>query len=94
MPTLRSQAWIRPLWPPPVLRSRRYRRTRSARWRATWEGTWKGHGFNTIWRPHNPASPQDRFLELNLTDEKLVFTKINGAIPNRGWRCPTSTCSA
>ena len=24
-------------------------------------GTWKGHGFNTIWRPHNPDS-QDRFL--------------------------------
>ncbi len=48
------------------------------------EGTWVGHGFNTIWRPHHPASPQDRFLELNLTDETLVFTKINGPIPNRG----------
>ncbi len=47
-------------------------------------GTWTGHGFNTIWRPHHPSSPQDRFLELNLTTEKLVFTKINGAIPNRG----------
>jgi hypothetical protein len=47
------------------------------------EGTWKGHGFNAIWRPHNPPS-QDRFLELNITDETLAFTKINGPIPNRG----------
>jgi hypothetical protein len=48
-------------------------------------GTWKGHGFNTIWRPHPLAgSGQDRFLELNLTTETLAFTKINGAIPNRG----------
>jgi hypothetical protein len=47
-------------------------------------GTWKGAGFNAIWRPHNPSSPHDRFLELNLTDETLVFTKINGPIPNRG----------
>ena len=47
------------------------------------EGAWKGHGFNAIWRPHNPPS-QDRFLELNMTDETLVFTRINGAIPNRG----------
>ena len=47
------------------------------------EGTWKGHGFNAIWRPHNPPS-QDRFLELNMTNETLVFTRINGPIPNRG----------
>lgn len=47
-------------------------------------GSWTGHGFNTIWRPHSLASGQDRFLELNLTTEKLVFTPINGAIPNRG----------
>jgi hypothetical protein len=47
-------------------------------------GTWQGHGFNAIWRPHHPASPQDRFLELNETDETLVFTRINGPIPNRG----------
>jgi hypothetical protein len=52
------------------------------------EGTWKGHGFNTIWRPHHPANPQDRFLELNLTDETLVFTRINGPIPNRGLAMP------
>jgi hypothetical protein len=45
-------------------------------------GTWKGHGFNTIWRPHHLQ--QDRFLELNLTTEKIVFTRINGPIPNRG----------
>ena len=34
-------------------------------------GTWVGHGFNSIWRPHHPAS-QDRFLELNMTDETLI----------------------
>jgi hypothetical protein len=45
-------------------------------------GTWKGHGFNTIWRPHTGG--QDRFLELNLTTETIVFSKINGPIPNRG----------
>ncbi len=47
-------------------------------------GTWKGHGFNATWRPHHPANQQDRFLELNKTDETLVFTRINGPIPNRG----------
>ena len=47
-------------------------------------GTWKGHGFNAIWRPHHPADQQDRFLELNKTDETLAFTRINGPIPNRG----------
>jgi hypothetical protein len=46
-------------------------------------GTWKGKGFNAIWRPHHPSS-QDRFLELNITNETLVFTRINGPIPNRG----------
>jgi hypothetical protein len=45
-------------------------------------GTWKGHGFNTIWRPHHRR--QDRFLELNLTDETLFFARIQGRIPNRG----------
>jgi hypothetical protein len=50
-------------------------------------GTWKGHGFNTIWRPHHGGG-QDRFLELNLTTETLVFTKINGPIPNRGLLMP------
>jgi hypothetical protein len=52
------------------------------------EGAWKGTGFNTIWRPHHPANVQDRFLELNLTDETLVFTRINGPIPNRGLAMP------
>ncbi len=47
-------------------------------------GKWVGHGFNAIWRPHHPDNPQDRFLELNLTNETLVFSKINGPIPNRG----------
>jgi hypothetical protein len=51
-------------------------------------GTWKGQGFNAIWRPHHPAAQQDRFLELNLTDETLAFTKINGPIPNRGLAMP------
>ena len=51
-------------------------------------GTWKGHGFNTIWRPHHPSQQQDRFLELNLTTETIVFSKINGAIPNRGLAMP------
>ena len=51
-------------------------------------GTWVGHGFNAIWRPHRASTGQDRFLELNRTDEKLVFTEIDGAIPNRGLAMP------
>jgi hypothetical protein len=51
-------------------------------------GTWVGHGFNAIWRPHHPASAQDRFLELNMTNETLIFTPINGPIPNRGLAMP------
>jgi hypothetical protein len=51
-------------------------------------GTWVGHGFNAIWRPHLVTSGQDRFLELNRTDDKLVFTRINGSIPNRGLDMP------
>lgn len=57
-------------------------------------GVWKGHGFNQIWRPFNVASNptgnpppppnQDRFLELNLTNETLQFEEIPGKIPNRG----------
>lgn len=46
-------------------------------------GSWVGHGFNTIWRPnHTPG--QDRFLELNLTDENIDANAVSGAIPNRG----------
>jgi hypothetical protein len=54
-------------------------------------GTWTGQGFNAIWRPHHPAKPQDRFLELNMTVETLAFTPINGAIPNRGLAMPDIT---
>ncbi len=52
------------------------------------EGKWTGEGFNTIWRPNFPFSPQDRFLELNLTTETLEFIKIPGKIPNRGLAMP------
>jgi hypothetical protein len=53
------------------------------------KGKWRGHGFNTIWRPHPLAQGgHDRFLELNLTEETLVFTRIKGAIPNRGLAMP------
>jgi hypothetical protein len=53
------------------------------------KGEWRGHGFNTIWRPHPLAQGgHDRFLELNLTEETLVFTRIKGAIPNRGLAMP------
>jgi hypothetical protein len=47
-------------------------------------GTWQGKGFNAIWRPNLLTTGQDRFLELNVTDETLVFDKIAGQIPNRG----------
>jgi LysM repeat protein len=47
------------------------------------KGTWTGTGFNVIWRP-NSTPGQDRFLELNLTEETLRFEEIPGAIPNRG----------
>jgi hypothetical protein len=51
-------------------------------------GVWVGHGFNAIWRPHQLSTGQDRFLELNLTDDKIVFTRIDGDIPNRGLDMP------
>lgn len=49
-------------------------------------GTWEGTGFNVIWRPNfTPGNPaQDRFLELNLTSEKIEFSESIGDIPNRG----------
>jgi len=47
-------------------------------------GRWVGKGFNAIWRPNTLTSGQDRFLELNLTDETLEFVPIPGGIPNRG----------
>ena len=53
------------------------------------EAEWTGHGFNTIWRPHPIANGgQDRFLELNLTDDTIVFKRIPGEIPNRGLLMP------
>jgi len=53
------------------------------------KGEWTGQGFNTIWRPHELAQGgHDRFLELNLTTEKLVFSEIEGQIPNRGLLMP------
>jgi hypothetical protein len=52
-------------------------------------GKWVGKGFNQIWRPFHATPPvpatQDRFLELNLTDETLEFEEIQGPIPNRGF---------
>src|SRR5215469_2839679 len=49
------------------------------------KGTWTGTGFNVIWRPfHGQPADQDRFLELNLTEETLKFEEIPGPIPNRG----------
>jgi hypothetical protein len=56
---------------------------------ASLAGNWKGSGFNTIWRPDNPASQPvggqtKRFLELNLTSETLDFHVIPGVVPNRG----------
>lgn len=47
-------------------------------------GTWVGKGFNQIWRPFNPKTTSDRFLELNLTHEILEFSHSIGSIPNRG----------
>jgi hypothetical protein len=49
-------------------------------------GVFKGTGFNQIWRPFaiQTQPPQDRFLELNETEEVLQFVEIKGDIPNRG----------
>ena len=52
-------------------------------------GKWRGPGFNMIWRPNNITAPgnppgQDRFLEINVTDDQIEFTEIAGDIPNRG----------
>jgi hypothetical protein len=56
----------------------------------------RGNGFNTIFRPQNfaqtptdlggPANQgnNDNVLELNLTSERLTFSKALGSIPNRG----------
>lgn len=55
------------------------------------QGKWSGIGFNAIWRPNALSSGQDRFLELNVTDETLEFDLIQGAIPNRGLLQPDIT---
>jgi hypothetical protein len=47
-------------------------------------GSWAGRGLNTIWRPNQPATGSDRFLEINVTQENLEFDVIPGTIPNRG----------
>jgi len=62
-------------------------------------GDWVGNGFNTIFRPDSTVSPtvfpnpvtppvpprtMDNVLELNLTSEKLTFSKSLGSVPNRG----------
>jgi len=55
-------------------------------------GTWTGTGFNAIWRPNQLTTGQDRFLELNLTQETLEFSQpIPGGIPNRGLLQPDIT---
>jgi hypothetical protein len=41
------------------------------------------HGFNLIARPEHQGG-NDIFLELNLTEESLVFDSIGAPIPNRG----------
>jgi hypothetical protein len=40
--------------------------------------------LNVIWRPTQPATGSDRFLEINLTSETIEFDAIPGDIPNRG----------
>src|ERR1700749_3786416 len=49
-------------------------------------GSWRGPGFNAIWRPHRGAS--DHFLELNVTNDQIDLTAIDGNIPNRGLVTP------
>jgi hypothetical protein len=46
-------------------------------------GTWRGHGFNLIGRPDFQDNA-NVFVELNLTDETLIFDPIASSIPNRG----------
>lgn len=54
-------------------------------------GKWSGTGLNLIWRPAQPASGSDRFLEINVTAEILEFDVIPGDIPNRGLLQPDLT---
>ena len=51
------------------------------------DAKFKGKSFNQIWRPFEGLQqqpPQDRFLQLNETEEVLQFVEIQGDIPNRG----------
>jgi hypothetical protein len=53
--------------------------------RAQLAGPWEGAGFNAISCPNDIShGGQDRFLDLNITEEKLSFIKINAPIPVRG----------
>ncbi len=54
-------------------------------------GKWSGTGLNIIWRPTQPASGSDRFLEINVTAETIDFEVIPGDIPNRGLLQPDLT---
>jgi len=47
-------------------------------------GTWHGHGFNLVARPDKEQTA-NLYLELNQTDETLVFEPIATSIPNRGF---------
>jgi hypothetical protein len=60
---------------------------------AAFAGIFKGSGFNVIFRPDSTATPThlpipvpgtDNVLELNLTNETLSFSRMLGAVPNRG----------
>jgi hypothetical protein len=46
-------------------------------------GAWFGSGFNLIARPDHEGG-NNIFLELNLTEESIVFDSIGAPVPNRG----------
>ncbi|MFZ3001468.1 MAG: heme-binding protein [Undibacterium umbellatum] len=47
------------------------------------EGTWSGRGFNLIAVPNKQNNGAFRLM-LNATAERIQFTAIGGAVPNRG----------
>ncbi|KAF5723114.1 hypothetical protein FMUND_2156 [Fusarium mundagurra] len=67
---------------------------------SSFTGAWTGTGFNNIFRPNSvapttttftnpvlpapPSPPNVSVLELNLTQEDLVFSQPLGKVPNRG----------
>ena len=67
---------------------RRLRRSPPIRWPGWRSFPAPGRGMASTPSGGLITSGQDRFLELNLTTETLVFTKINGPIPNRGLLMP------